>query len=78
LAVISESLHVVLNAMHTKSQREAERNSPERSECTSGLAARRTKLWQGADTAEAHGGGEGALQDVRHDAELVIRRESPT
>ena len=32
--------------MHPKSQDEAERNSPERSEFTAGLAARRTTLWQ--------------------------------
>ena len=39
-------------------------NSPERSECTSELAARRTRLWQGADTAEAPWRGRGtALED---------------
>ena len=46
-AVVSEFLHVVLNAMHPKGQRETERNRPERTECTSGLAARRAKAVAG-------------------------------
>jgi len=41
--------------MHRKGQGKAERNSPEgfTPECTSGLAAPRMQLWQGADSAEA-------------------------
>jgi hypothetical protein len=45
-----------------KRQGKAERNSPERSECTSGLAARRTQLCQGAVSAEARMADEGPLQ----------------
>ena len=66
--------------MHPDSQREAERNSPERSECTSGLAAPRTTLWQGATNAEAPRQGKGIASSTtakRSDCGPRGRRRDP-
>ena len=54
------------DAMAPERQREAERNSPERSECTSGLGARRTTLWQGDTNAEAAWQGRGTAGEHQH------------
>ena len=67
------------DAVHPESQREAERNSPERSECTSGLGAPRTTLWQGATSAEAPR--HGARDRIKHQQGTVglwVKRGSQT
>jgi hypothetical protein len=67
------------DAVHPESQREAERNGPERSECTSGLGAQRTKLWQGGTNAAAPW--QGARDRSQHEQGTVglwVKRGSQT
>ena len=61
------------DAMAPERQREAERNSPERSECTSGLGAPRTTLWQGDTNAEAPW--HGARDRIEHQHRTVGLRD---
>src|SRR5579875_1406898 len=64
--------------MHPTRQSKAERNSPDLSECTSGLAARRTQLCQGETAERPAWGGRGTAPAHPDIPRLAVERGSRT